>query len=193
MALKHIALSASAVLALGIVAMPASAAEPVTCASYGTTVITGTTDCVGFYSGNVFSSSTANVTTQTNAVAALGGTFDGNFNSLFGFGSLSNGTSGARTIDFGTTFYGDTIIGMHFGNIAGPEGNVSVFYKFDFGSAGASSITFTDAKGLSNLYVYSDPGAVPEPAAWALMILGFGAVGGVLRRSKKTKFALTYA
>lgn len=28
------------------------------------------------------------------------------------------------------------------------------------------------------------PGAVPEPATWGLMILGFGAVGGALRRRK---------
>ena len=36
------------------------------------------------------------------------------------------------------------------------------------------------------------PGAVPEPAAWAMMIAGFGMVGGALRRRKVTtnvKFA----
>lgn len=30
--------------------------------------------------------------------------------------------------------------------------------------------------------VLSIPGGVPEPAAWALMIMGFGAVGGAMRR-----------
>ncbi|MXP28768.1 PEPxxWA-CTERM sorting domain-containing protein [Porphyrobacter algicida] len=34
--------------------------------------------------------------------------------------------------------------------------------------------------------------AVPEPAAWALMILGFGMVGGMLRRKRPTT-TLTYA
>lgn len=34
---------------------------------------------------------------------------------------------------------------------------------------------------------------VPEPSAWALFILGFGAVGGALRRSRKVRSALTYA
>lgn len=32
---------------------------------------------------------------------------------------------------------------------------------------------------------FSAPGAVPEPSTWAMMILGFGAVGGVLRRRRK--------
>ncbi len=36
-------------------------------------------------------------------------------------------------------------------------------------------------------------GAIPEPSAWALLILGFGAVGGALRRSRKVRTALTYA
>lgn len=36
-------------------------------------------------------------------------------------------------------------------------------------------------------------GLVPEPATWALFILGFGAVGGALRRSRKVRAALTYA
>jgi hypothetical protein len=35
--------------------------------------------------------------------------------------------------------------------------------------------------------------AVPEPSAWALLILGFGIVGSALRGSRKTRAALTFA
>lgn len=35
--------------------------------------------------------------------------------------------------------------------------------------------------------------AVPEPGTWALLILGFGAVGGLLRATRKTRPALTYS
>ena len=36
--------------------------------------------------------------------------------------------------------------------------------------------------------------AVPEPSTWALMLLGFGAVGGAMRmKRRKTNTALSYA
>lgn len=42
-------------------------------------------------------------------------------------------------------------------------------------------------------YIVEYSGVVPEPATWALFILGFGAVGGALRRSRKVRASLTYA
>jgi hypothetical protein len=30
------------------------------------------------------------------------------------------------------------------------------------------------------------PTAVPEPSTWALLLIGFGVVGGILRRSKRS-------
>ncbi|MEM8918449.1 MAG: PEPxxWA-CTERM sorting domain-containing protein [Pseudomonadota bacterium] len=35
--------------------------------------------------------------------------------------------------------------------------------------------------------------AVPEPAAWAFMIFGFGAIGGAMRRYHKTNMKISYA
>lgn len=35
-----------------------------------------------------------------------------------------------------------------------------------------------------NVQVFADVAAVPEPATWAMMIVGFGAVGGAMRRRK---------
>ncbi|WP_205958377.1 PEPxxWA-CTERM sorting domain-containing protein [Qipengyuania sediminis] len=35
--------------------------------------------------------------------------------------------------------------------------------------------------------------AVPEPGTWAMMILGFGVIGGALRRSRKQRVTLHYA
>lgn len=35
--------------------------------------------------------------------------------------------------------------------------------------------------------------AVPEPATWAFMILGFGAIGGAMRRQRKANVKVSYA
>lgn len=39
----------------------------------------------------------------------------------------------------------------------------------------------------------TEAGAVPEPAAWALMLLGFGAVGAVVRRRPKVAARIRFA
>lgn len=49
------------------------------------------------------------------------------------------------------------------------------------------------AYGLNEMRVFSEaPGAVPEPATWAMMILGFGGVGASLR-SRRSIQRQTYA
>jgi PEP-CTERM motif len=56
----------------------------------------------------------------------------------------------------------------------------------EIGSATAfSSISFTDTTDIWDQYfgkVYAAAGAVPEPATWAMMLAGFGMVGGAMRR-----------
>lgn len=51
--------------------------------------------------------------------------------------------------------------------------------------------------GVDNLLITDDltgvPGAVPEPSTWAMLILGFGVLGGALRRSRGASESLTYA
>lgn len=59
---------------------------------------------------------------------------------------------------------------------------------YDFHGAKVSSINFSSD---SNAFEYDGLAgalAVPEPAAWALMILGFGGVGAALRSRRRASF-----
>ncbi len=75
-------------------------------------------------------------------------------------------------------------------------------------AAGMNTLTFTysgesqgiddEAFGISNLSVNGNaaaasPGAVPEPATWAMMLIGFGAIGGAMRRRKATASRVNYS
>ena len=50
--------------------------------------------------------------------------------------------------------------------------------------AGAPPFTLLDGISLQKSAM-ATPGAVPEPATWGMMIVGFGAVGGALRRRSR--------
>ena len=60
--------------------------------------------------------------------------------------------------------------------------------------AGTHTIQITGSSGPNGAYNGTLAFAsVPEPSAWALFILGFGAVGFLLRRRKKVNLAVSYA
>lgn len=146
--------------------------------------------CSGYYSGNLINGSPTDLQAQADAIALLPGdyTFDtSTWADVEATKVLTLTGPDSNQIDFGTTLFGETIIGAHFGNVAGPAGNVSVFWLFDFGTEGASSITLDDTQGFSNaaLYTTGTPPAVPEPATWAMMLMGFGAAGYAMRRRRR--------
>lgn len=146
--------------------------------------------CSGYYSGNLINGSPTDLQAQADAIALLPGdyTFDtSTWADVEATKVLTLTGPDSNQIDFGTTLFGETIVGAHFGNVAGPAGNVSVFWLFDFGSEGASSITLDDTQGFSNaaLYTTGTPPAVPEPATWAMMLMGFGAAGFAMRMRRQ--------
>jgi hypothetical protein len=149
-------------------------------------------DCAGYYSGNLINGSEEDRADQAAALALLGygDLFDG---SEAAWDALDPqwkivATEGDSPVDFGVTLFGINVIGAHFGNVPGDAGNVSVFWVIDFGEAGGT-LTLDDATGWSNAVLYTPPG-VPEPATWAMMLLGFGAAGTALRRSRRSQTRL---
>lgn len=190
----------SAIIASGALAAAipqAAQAAHVVVSPCDASLVVGASECVGYYEGNLLSNSPTNITLQTAAIADLNAnyTFDGDFNSTTKVERLTNG----NTIDFGTQLTGETVIGIHFGNVAGVAGNVTAFYLFDFGTEGVGSIALRDTMGFSNAVLYNTggmAGAVPEPAAWMLMILAFGAMGTALRMrnaSRKRTVSVSFA
>lgn len=147
------------------------------------------TACAGYYADNLINGSPEDRANQAAALALLGygDVFDG---SQAAWDALDPewkivADDGDAPIDFGVTLFGIQIIGAHFGNVAGPAGNVSVFWVIDFG-AGGGTLTLDDASGWSNAVLYTDPGSgVPEPGTWAMMLMGFGAAGYAMRRRRR--------
>jgi hypothetical protein len=186
--MRKFAIVAAAVLAASL-ATPALAVQPVPQNIGGCSASLGlpTPDaqaCNGYWDQNVLSNTAVDIAAQQTAVTALGGTFDGNF------AALPTGSLTGDQLSFGTVLAGLTIIGAHFGNIAGDAGEVTIFWRWDNLSP-TSYITLDNTQGWSNavLYTTGTPN-VPEPATWALMLFGFGAAGVAMRRQRGKNVAV---
>lgn len=75
--------------------------------------------------------------------------------------------------------------------------NGSFFDNFSFAYTDAAGDPFTGggaaSTGLIEIIDNVQFGAVPEPATWAFMIFGFGAIGGAMRRQRKANVKVSYA
>lgn len=62
-----------------------------------------------------------------------------------------------------------------------------VFYNNKSNQSGDERQSEDGGNGTSLFFIDSITGAVPEPATWSLMILGFGLVGASLRSGRRSK------
>lgn len=194
----------------------AGTAQAVTAIDYtpgGTTVAAGTTVFQNFDSFTPGASIGTNAfaysaTVEGQAARPAGGS-SGNFagvlaggtysvafgpTSIFSFvlGSLDTyNTLILRYVDGSSMVYnGGAIVNdpsFDTGNRTSAETNGVVTYRVTSGSL-INGATFSSS---SSAFEFDNLAAVPEPAAWGMMILGFGLIGGALRRrpSTKVKFA----
>ena len=134
--------------------------------------------------------------------AIIGGAFTLSFN------GYANDQSGAGPVGTGTDY--NTIPNQHFEvNLNGNQVYYGILtsqwqnYTFGVGSFilnGANTISFTEVDnqlflnaGLDNISLNSPTGSVPEPSTWAMMLLGFGAIGVSMRRRRQTQNLLQVA
>lgn len=204
MALAATAFAAVAPVSAASAPPPTPATDP---CSYA--FITGAIACQGYYGGNLITGGTGSATTAAELTAinllltgtpstsdALpttnGTTYTGSYPGLnysTVLGSLAN-LNGSATLNFGSlNLSGLTILGAHFGNnIDSPANNVTAFWLIDLGSTTTNTITLTNGQGSSNAQIFATGvSPVPEPATWAMMLFGFGAMGASLRMSRRRK------
>ena len=86
---------------------------------------------------------------------------------------------GLATYTFGG---GPAPVSLAFDNQAG-------FQTFALNTAGVTSVRISSpsAFAIDNVVLNGSTSAVPEPASWAMMIAGFGAVGAAMRRGRRVR------
>jgi hypothetical protein len=129
----------------------------------------------------------------------LGENFDGYQYKIYG---SNNGTSWTELYDTLTVAgSGEPFtIGTYFGTAPtrvnnvltpglyhdAPGGQVGYIADFKFGTGYKQfALGTSTAAWMNTEQEFSAVAAIPEPASWALMILGFGGVGGALRRRRQ--------
>lgn len=153
------------------------------------------TSCQGFDAGNLLNNKSSNVTAQIADVnglldAAGLGAYDFTKNT-FNFGSLPAATysKSSNSISFPDPLSGMTLIGIHYGkgnSSNGPGGEATEFLLFNAGTDLSKIYLYYGT--FSNAVLYgTDLRAVPEPASWAMMLTGMGAIGFAMRRRAKVR------
>jgi PEP-CTERM motif len=93
---------------------------------------------------------------------------------------------------------GNLLLDFKFANYAFPGSSVQ--FRANGGDAGgvySRMQNFDNSNnigtGLVTTFETSAIGAVPEPATWAMLILGFGVIGGAMRSARRQSVRVTYA
>lgn len=99
-----------------------------------------------------------------------------------------------RDLTTGSAFYSKTLLNADEFNHA----YTTAYGGGDFGIPAGSFVAFEDGLGGGDrdyndeTFVFANVragGGVPEPATWAMMLMGFGGLGAMLRRNRKPAFA----
>ena len=108
--------------------------------------------------------------------------------SIFSQSATAESTAAFRTSgthNLGFRFFNESTSAVNFGYLTmttnGPTGFLATVNGWTFENSGGA-ITVPDAVA-----------AIPEPATWAMMMLGFGFMGAAMRRTRATTLRVRYA
>jgi hypothetical protein len=189
---------ATAAIGLGTATPAAAALQVTTACDAGTAVASsptsGATSCAGYYSGNLLNGSPTDLANQTTAISSLLGTtftVDSTLWSSLNTNGLVVTSLSGGLLTFNQALFGDVVIGVHVGNTGTATTptlqDQSVFFLFS-GLTGQTSIDLAGlTNGFSNAALYQNGSPAPEPATWAMMLLGFGGIGMAMRRNRSRR------
>jgi PEP-CTERM motif len=162
--------------------------------------LTAATACSGYFAGNLNGGSPDMIATAQSALKTLGYAWDGDMATVEKIERFDG-----KEVEFALPLTGINFVSIHYGAGKGPDkvaGGTTGFYKVD--AADGLFTLETRFGSLSNAILYLKPtaidggsdfaaspdlggtsGAVPEPAVWMQLILGFGLVGFYRRRQQQ--------
>lgn len=172
-----LALAGSSAMVLS--ASPASAAAVLGSTLCATTNVTpGAVSCGGWYQGNLNSGNATSLADEASIInGLLGTTYTGTTLPFVDLTSFAG-----STITF-AALTAPTVLGVHVGAANGAGGIGYDGTAFFLLNTGTSSVTL-NVPGLSNARLFS-VAAVPEASTWAMMLLGLGGIGFMLRRKRQ--------
>ena len=108
------------------------------------------------------------------------------------FAYSNNGFSPNESTSASASFMIDGLSGTLFHSTATSTNLDWQIFSGNFVATGADTLSFTNLTGGPNEGILLDAvsvAAVPEPATWAMMLLGFGAIGFAMRRRRSPPLA----
>jgi hypothetical protein len=182
---------------------PAPITNPIVVAGCELADLQGAMACNGYYAGNLNGESKVMVASAQFALTALGYSWDGSMEGVKKIDSFDD----KKMVSFERLLKGTNFVSIHYGAGEGPaktKGGTTGFYKIE-STEGLFGLK-TKYGSLSNAVLYLQPkvntiikddaygpsgnsgaatGAVPEPAVWLQLIVGFGLVGLHRRRQQQ--------
>jgi hypothetical protein len=106
--------------------------------------------------------------------------------SLYSFASTTN--NGLLTVEFrlADSLFNGPIAGLNYNPALTFTGDNRLQLSQSLGYSVAGGATSYGATRLGTFSSLSAVAAVPEPSTWAMMLLGFGAIGGTMRRTRRS-------
>jgi hypothetical protein len=199
--MKRFRISA-APLAAGLAAItfatPAAATTVLACPA-AFTASPGFVSCK-YVTGNALGGDSTKIGKQEDAIESLLGLSAGSYSvnwsvvdptkALFSYaGDPSTSTNLDGILTSSRPLFGRTVLGIHVGGGNPTIGNSTAFMLFNFTSP-TTAIHLARGKAFSDATLYST-GVVPEPGTWAMLVLGFGVLGGAMRGARRRRPVLS--